>query len=93
SVDNFIQKTSLATAHENDKLSLKALKVAEDMYSRGEIDRKYLGVIKKLQQGEQLISMDTLNRYVHSPNFSVSPEHLKMLWSTLSTFVVLCLAA
>ncbi|MDG4885450.1 hypothetical protein [Mesorhizobium sp. WSM4884] len=93
SVDNFIKETSLTTVHENDNLARKAIKVAEDIYSRNEIDKKYLGVIKKLQQGEHLISMDTLNRYVHSPNFNVSPEHLKMLWSTLSTFVVLCLAA
>jgi len=47
----------------------------------------------KLQQGEELISIDTLNRYVHSPNFNVSPDHLRMLWGTLAEFVVLCLDA
>ena len=40
-----------------------------------------------------IVSLNTLNRYVHSPNVSVSPEHLKMLWATLADFVVLCLEA
>jgi hypothetical protein len=92
SVDNYLKQTSLATVHENDKLARKAAKVAEDMHGKGKIDAKYLGAINKLQQGEGLVSMDTLNRYVHSPNFNVSPEHLKMLWGTLSDFVVLCLS-
>jgi hypothetical protein len=93
SVDNYLKATSLTTVHENDKLARKAAKIAEDMRYQGKIDQKYLGVINKLQQGEGLLSMDTLNRYVHSPNFNVSPEHLKMLWATLSEFVVLCLTA
>jgi hypothetical protein len=70
-----------------------AAKVAADLRSKGKIDAKYLGAINKLQQGEELVSVDTLNRYVHSPNFNVSPDHLRMLWGTLADFVVLCLEA
>jgi hypothetical protein len=68
-------------------------KVAQHMCDEGLIDAKYLGALKKLQQGDVIISTDTLNRYVHSPNFSVSPEHLKMLWGTLADFIVHCLQA
>jgi hypothetical protein len=93
SVDNYVQRTTLTTVHENDKLARKASKVAEDLFARKKIDRKYLGAINKLQQGEELMSMDTLNRYVHSPNFNVSPQHLKMLWGTLANFTVFCLQA
>lgn len=93
SIDNYIKEKSLTSVHENDKLAQKAAKAAEDMHTNGKLDKKYLGEINKLKQGEKLISMDTLNRYVHSSNFNVSPEHLKMLWGTLSTFVVLCLTA
>ena len=90
SIENYITQTALPSVHENDKLALKAVKVAEDMAATGKIDKKYQGLINKMQQGEALVSMDTLNRYVHSPNFNVSPEHLKMLWGTLADFVVLC---
>jgi len=93
SVENYVKRASLTSVHENDKLSRKTAKVADDLHSSGKIDRKYHGAIIKLQQGEGLISVDTLNRYVHSPNFNVSPHHLKMLWGTLADFIVLCLDA
>jgi hypothetical protein len=93
SVDNYIKRRSVSSVQENDKLSRKAAKAADDMHAAGKIDKKYQGIIQKLQQGEGLISVDTLNRYVHSPNFNVSPDHLKMLWSTLADFIVLCLKA
>src|SRR5262249_11441450 len=57
------------------------------------IDQKYLGVFQKLQPLVPLVSMDTLNRYVPSPNFAPSPEHLTALWDTLSQFIVHCLNA
>jgi hypothetical protein len=91
SIDNYIAKTSLPTVHANDKLALRAQKVAEHLHSSKKIDQKYLGIIKKTQQGESLVSMDTLNRYVHSPNFAPSPDHLKVLWNALSPLVILCL--
>lgn len=93
SIDNYVARASLTDVHENDKLAKKLVKVATDLEANRQIDRKYLGSLRKLQQGEGIISIDTLNRYVHSPNFNVSPDHLKMLWATLADFIVLCLAA
>ena len=89
--DNYISRTLLSNVHANDRLSSKIKKIAEDLQIKGKIDTKYLGVLNKLQQGDAILSIDTLNRYVHSPNFNVSPEHLKMLWSTLAEYIVLCL--
>lgn len=93
SIENYVKRTPLISVQDTDKLARKAAKVAADLRARGKIDKKYLGAIAKLQQGEGLISIDTLNRYVHSPNFNVSPDHLKMLWGTLAEFMVLCLEA
>jgi hypothetical protein len=92
-VDNYVKRANPSTVYETDKLSRKTAKVADHLHSAGKIDKKYVGVITKLQQGEEIISIDTLNRYVHSPNFSVSPEHLRMLWETLAEFIVKCLEA
>ena len=92
-IDNYVKRSQPAGVQEADKLSQKAVKVAAALHAQGKIDKKYLGAIRKLQQGEAIVSIDTLNRYVHSPNFSVSPEHLKMLWATLADFLVLCLEA
>src|SRR5215470_4599394 len=93
SIENYIERTNLSSVHPNDKLARKALQVAEDLHSKKKIDQKYLGVFQKLQQIDPLVSMDTLNRYVHSPNFAPSPEHLTALWDTLSQFIVHCLNA
>lgn len=91
SIDNFVERAPCTTVHENDKLATKAGKVADQLFVDGNINKKYQGAIRKLQQGEGILSIDTLNRYVHSPNFNVSPEHLRMLWNTLSEFITLCL--
>lgn len=92
-IDNYVKRALPTGIQEADKLSRKAAKVAADLHAKGKIDKKYLGAINKLQQGEGIVSIDTLNRYIHSPNFSVSPEHLKMLWETLADFIVHCLEA
>jgi hypothetical protein len=93
SIDNYVKRRQLTNVHQADKLATKADKVANDLHAASKIDNKYLGAIVKLKQGEEIVSLDTLNRYVHSPNFSVSPDHLKMLWATLADFIVLCLEA
>jgi hypothetical protein len=92
-IENYVARTKLASVQDNDKLSKKVAKVAADLEAKGKIDRKYLGALNKLERGEAIISIDTLNRYVHSPNFNVSPDHLKMIWGTLADFIVLCLEA
>ncbi|EHS52858.1 hypothetical protein PDO_1265 [Rhizobium sp. PDO1-076] len=93
SIDNYIKRRQVSDVSANDKLGIKVTKVADDLYQTGKIDKKYVGAISKLKQNEDVVSLDTLNRYVHSPNFSVSPDHLKMLWETLSELIVLCLRA
>lgn len=93
SIDNYIARSDLSTIQDGDKLSKKTAKVGADLNAKGKIDKKYLGALAKLQQGEAIVSIDTLNRYVHSPNFNVSPDHLKMIWATLAELIVLCLQA
>lgn len=92
SIKNYIDETNLSV-HENDKLANKALKVCEDLHKNGEVDEQQLKTVKKFQNLDQLVSADTLNRYVHSPNFAPSPEHLTSLWDSLAFLVVACLKA
>jgi len=93
SIENYIERTHVASVHENDKVARKALRVAEDLHQKGKMDQKYLGVFQKLQQLDPLVSMDTLNRYVHSPNFAPSPEQVTALWATLAQVIVHSLTA
>lgn len=92
SIDNYIDQTGLVVGA-NDKLALRALKVAEDLHGKGKIDSKYLGEIKKFQHADRLISADTLHRYIHSPDFAPSPDHLTALWDALANLIVNSLKA
>jgi hypothetical protein len=92
SIENCVTQQGISV-HDGDKLAARALKVAKHLHGLGKIDQKQLGVVNKFQQLDQLVSADTLNRYVHSPNFAPSPEHLVSLWDTLANFVVSCLKA
>lgn len=92
-VENYVDQTKLATVYPNDKLANKVAKVATDMESKGIVTAKYRSALNKLGKNDDVISMDTLNRYVHSPQFIPSPEHMKAIWDTVSQFVVYCLNA
>ena len=93
SVENYIAQTPIKIVKDTDTLARRALRIAEDLHSKGKIDKKYLGVFKKFGQLDPLVSVDTLNRYVHSPNFAPSPEQLAALWDILADFIVHCLNA
>jgi hypothetical protein len=90
-VENYISQAPLTTVYEGDKLAKKVLKVADDLCAKKKINSKYRDIFKKAQNLDALVSMDTLNRYVHSPQFAPSPDHLKAMWDTLADFVVHCL--
>lgn len=89
-IENCI-KEGKVSVQDGDKLAARALKCANYLRAQGRIDEKQLGAIKKFQQLDQLVSADTMNRYVHSPNFAPSPEHLASMWDSLADFVVACL--
>lgn len=91
SIENYIEQAGLSTVNPGDKLAQRAMKVGADLHIKGRIDDKYLGIIKKLPQQDNLFSMDTLNRYVHSPQFAPSPDHLTAMWDQVADLVVLCL--
>ena len=92
SVKNYILQNKLEIP-ENDKLSKKVLNFGEHQHKRKLIDKQTLLIVKKFQNADQLVSADTLNIYVHSPNFAPSPQHLSSLWDSLAEYIVNCLKA
>ena len=91
SIENYIQQTKLTTVNAGDKLARRVLRVAEDLHRSGKIDQKYFELLEKFPQKDALLSADTLNRYVHSPNFAPSSDHLTALWDWMADFIVHCL--
>jgi hypothetical protein len=91
SIENYLLHTKLNSVRPNDNLATRALRIAEDLQSKNKISEKYLQTMRKFPQYDALVSADTLNRYVHSPTFAPSPEHLTAIWDSLADFVVQCL--
>lgn len=91
-VENYIAQAKLVV-QPGDKLAARLVKVGKDLEAKGKLDQKQVGVLSKFGQGDKLVSADTLNRYVHSPNFAPSPEHLASMWDSLADVIVLCLDA
>lgn len=90
SIDHYVAEHSVAV-NTNDKLARRVEKVGKALFSHGKIDKKQLDATKKFSHNYQLISADTLNRYVHSASFAPSPKDLEALWDTLADLVVACL--
>jgi hypothetical protein len=91
SVDNYIARAKLTTVSEPDSLLKKLIGSAEALQAEGKIDKKYLQVVRKSQNMDAIISVDTLNKYVHSSNLAPAPDHLTAIWDALAELVVLCL--
>ncbi|WDR02483.1 hypothetical protein PSQ19_18115 [Devosia algicola] len=91
-VENYIVQKQVPI-NDQDKLAARLEKVGKHLAAAEKLDKKQLGVLTKFKQSDKLISADTLNRYVHSPNFAPSPEHLASMWDSLSYVIVQCLQA
>lgn len=89
-IENYISQTGLSV-HANDNLAARVLKVGKHLLLNKKITDKQLGILNKFQHADKLVSADTLNRYVHSPDFAPSPEHLASMWDSLSFLIVECL--
>jgi hypothetical protein len=91
-LENYIAQQKVSV-QDGDKLAGRLIKVGKHLETAGKIDGKQMGVLTKFQQSDKLVSADTLNRYVHSPNFAPSPEHLMSMWDSLADVVCRCLEA
>jgi hypothetical protein len=92
SLENYI-KESAVIVYENDKLATRLEKAGLHLQNEGKIDAKQMDVIRKFKQGDKMVSADTLNKYIHSPSFAPSPEHLTSMWDSLAGVIVHLLQA
>lgn len=91
SVDNYLRRAKLTTAVEKDPLLKKLIACAEDLCGKSKIEQRYLEVIRKARTIDAIISIDTLNKYVHSSHLAPSPDHLTAIWDTFADLIVHCL--
>lgn len=91
SVDNYIKQSKLTTASESDALLKKLVCAAENLHSQGKINKRYVEVVRKARTMDAIVSIDTLNKYVHSSSLAPAADHLTALWDAFAELVVHCL--
>ena len=87
-VDNYIESNGL---QQPDNLTQKVRTACDDLLRRDIIDRAYFDEIDRLRQHSELISIRSMQRYVHSTTFAPLPNELIVYWQRLGQFIVACL--
>jgi len=91
SLDHCSEQNPTCNVKESDKLKQKINKFAELFYKNQKIDLRYKDDLIRMTRNEELVSVTSLNRFVHSYDISPSPSHLRAIWDSLEKFIKLCL--
>ena len=75
-----------------DNLSRKVGVVAADLLARQIIDRAYYDELERIRLNDQLISVASMQRYIHSPDFAPMENELRTYWVRLGRFLVASLS-
>jgi hypothetical protein len=87
-VENYIAQHGLAVP---DNLSRKVGAVSRHLLDQAAIDQAYFDEIERLRQNDQLISVASMQRYVHSPDFGPMEHELRTYWMRLGRFLTCAL--
>lgn len=85
SVESYIAEHGLNVP---DNLSRKVGAVSGDLLQRQIIDRAYFDELERIRLNDQLISVASMQRYIHSPDFAPMENELRTYWVRLGRFLV-----
>lgn len=88
SVDNYISNQKLAVR--GDELKQRFWAVVLDLERRGEIDKDQKQLLEQKKNHDQMISISSMNKWVHSTHFHPSPQTLCMFWDEVEFFIAEC---
>lgn len=85
SVESYIAEHGLQSP---DNLSRKVGAVNTHLLGRQIIDNAYHDEIERIRLNDQLISIASMQRYVHSPDFAPMENELRTYWVRLGRFLI-----
>lgn len=89
SVESYIAEHALTV---QDNLSRKVGAVATHLLNRQIIDQAYYDELDRIRQNDQLISVASMQRYIHSPDFAPMENELRTYWVRLGRFLIAVLS-
>lgn len=87
-VESYITEHNLQVP---DNLSRKVGAVSNHLLNRQIIDRAYYDELERIRLNDQLISIASMQRYIHSPEFAPMENELRTYWVRLGRFLVAAL--
>jgi hypothetical protein len=85
SVESYISDHNL---RQRQNLSQKVGEVADDLLARTLIDQAYRDELERLRQHSELISIASMQRFIHSPDFAPLEAELRAYWARLGRFLL-----
>jgi len=85
SVENYIAQHNLDAS---DNLSRRVGAVSRHLRDREVIDQAYFDELERIRLNDQLISIASMQRYIHSPEFAPMEHELRTYWIRLGRFLV-----
>lgn len=89
SVEAYIADHAL---RQRQNLSQKVGAVADDLRARDLIDQAYRDELERMRQHSELISIASMQRFIHSPDFAPMENELRMYWARLGRFLLACVS-
>lgn len=71
-----------------DNLAQKFGAVSRSLLDAELIDRDYFDELERMRQHEEIISVPSMQRYIHSPNFAPLEGELRAYWARLGRFLI-----
>lgn len=87
-VEDYITEHELRNV---EGLAQKFRLVADHLLERGFLDQEYRNELERLRQHEELISIRSMQRFVHSGTFAPMRTELIAYWMRLNRFLIFCL--
>lgn len=85
SVENYIAEHQIRQV---DGLSRKVGSVMSHLLARNLIDQAYFDELERIRMNDELISVASMQRYIHSPHFAPMENELLAYWVRLGRFLI-----
>ena len=84
-VESYLEHRSLKRG---DNLSQNIGAAAKDLLNREAIDQHYFDELERLRRHDELISVKSMQRFIHSQNFAPAPQEIITYWNRLGEFLI-----
>ncbi|NTZ42709.1 hypothetical protein G7A66_06330 [Altererythrobacter sp. SALINAS58] len=89
SVEGYMQEHNLS---EKPDLSRRVRAVASSLHERDLIDEQYYQELDRIRRNDELISIASMHRLLHSPDFAPMEQEFRTYWTRLGRFISLALS-